>query len=117
MEEVLRFDSSVIHWRRRTTTDAVVDGSIPRDADVLVRIGAANGRQSSPSPTDSTSGANASEHLSFGNGPHLSRGATRAPGRSAVLEELSAALPSLRLESGQEYHRADHRVRGQRLYE
>ena len=25
VEEVLRFDSSVIHWRRRTTTDAVVE--------------------------------------------------------------------------------------------
>lgn len=43
VEEVLRFDSSVIHWRRRTTTNVERSGvTVPADADVLVAIGAAN---------------------------------------------------------------------------
>ena len=107
VEEVLRFDSSVIHWRRRTTTDAVVDGvEVPRDANVLVCIGAANRDPAVFAEPDrfDIRRANASEHLSFGNGPHFCLGAplARLEGR-VVLEELSAALPSLRLESGQEY--------------
>ncbi len=107
VEEVLRFDSSVIHWRRRTTTGAVVDGvEIPMDANVLVCIGAANRDPAVFAEPDrfDIRRANASEHLSFGNGPHFCLGAplARLEGR-VVLEELSAALPSLRLESGQEY--------------
>jgi hypothetical protein len=43
VEEVLRFDSSVIHWRRRTIVPVELSGvQIPARADVLVSIGAAN---------------------------------------------------------------------------
>ena len=115
VEEVLRFDSSVIHWRRRTTTDAVVGGvEIPRDANVLVCIGAANRDPAVFAEPDrfDIRRANADEHLSFGNGPHFCLGAPLARLEArVVLEELSAALPSLRLESGQDVRvRADHRV-------
>ena len=44
VEEVLRYDSSVVHWRRRTTTGrSTLSGvELPAGADVLVCIGAAN---------------------------------------------------------------------------
>ena len=122
VEEVLRFDSSVIHWRRRTMTDAVVDGvEIPRDANVLVCIGAANRDPEVFAEPDRFDIRRETERApAFGNGPHFCLGAplARLEGR-VVLEELWATLPSLRLESGQEY---EIRCRssgseGQRLYE
>ena len=43
VEEVLRYDSSVIHWRRRAVQDVELSGTtIPAGADVIVAIGAAN---------------------------------------------------------------------------
>ena len=43
VEETLRFDSSVIHWRRRTTKAVELSGiEVPAEANVLVSIGAAN---------------------------------------------------------------------------
>jgi len=52
VEEVLRFDSSVIAWRRRTTQATVIGGvSVPESADLLLMLG-----RSSPTLTGSTSG-------------------------------------------------------------
>src|SRR5262249_22943007 len=43
VEEVLRLDSSVIAWRRRTTQAVVIGGvSVPADAGLLLMLGAAN---------------------------------------------------------------------------
>ena len=104
VEEVLRFDSSVIHWRRRTVTPVELSGvSIPAGADVLVSIGAANRDPDMfPQPDQfDIHRANAHEHLSFGSGPHLCLGASLARLEArVVLEELSAALPGLRLSDG-----------------
>jgi len=101
VEEVLRYDSSVIHWRRRTMVDAAIgDFTIPADSNVLVCIGAANRDPdvfTEPHQFDIRR-ANANEHLSFGSGPHLCLGAPLARLEArVVLEELSSALPSLRL--------------------
>jgi len=69
VEEILRFDSSVVHWRRKTTQPVVVSGvEIPADANVLVGIGAANHDPSQfPDPdVFDIRRENANEHLSFG---------------------------------------------------
>ena len=105
VEEVLRFDSSVVHWRRRTTATATLSGvELPAGADVLVCIGAAN---RDPDVFDrphefDLHRTNAHDHLSFGAGPHLCLGAPLARLEArVVLEELTAALPSLRLDDDQ----------------
>jgi cytochrome P450 len=107
VEEVLRYDSSVVHWRRRTTTAVTLSGvELPEGADVLVCIGAANRDPTvfdRPDEFDLRR-PNASQHLSFGSGPHLCLGAPLARLEARiVLEELAAALPGLRLTPGQTY--------------
>ena len=107
VEEVLRFDSSVIHWRRRTTRPVALSGvELPADADVLVAIGAANRDPEVFADPDrfDIRRREASEHLSFGHGPHYCLGAPLARLEArVVLEELTAALPSLRLVPDQAY--------------
>jgi cytochrome P450 len=107
VEEVLRFDSSVIHWRRRTTMPvSLSDVDLPAGADVLVCIGAANRDPDVFARPDvfDMHRANAHEHLSFGSGPHLCLGAPLARLEARlVLEELAAALPTIRLREGQTY--------------
>ncbi|MBV9919756.1 MAG: cytochrome P450, partial [Pseudonocardia sp.] len=107
IEEVLRFDSSVIHWRRRTTRPVALSGvDLPADADVLVSIGAANRDPAVFADPDrfDIRRREANEHLSFGYGPHYCLGAPLARLEArVVLEELTAALPSLRLARGQTF--------------
>jgi cytochrome P450 len=107
VEEVLRYDSSVIHWRRRTKHPVTLSGvDLPADANVLVCIGAAN-RDPAVFPDPDRfdiARPNAHDHLSFGHGPHFCLGAPLARLEArVVLEELTAALPSLRLEPDQTY--------------
>jgi cytochrome P450 len=107
VEEILRFDSSVIHWRRRTTVPVTLSGvDIPAGADLLVSIGAANRDPETFTDPDrfDIRRANAREHLSFGGGAHLCLGAPLARLEArVVLEELAAALPDLRLRPDQTY--------------
>jgi cytochrome P450 len=107
VEEVLRFDSSVIHWRRRTKSSAVLSGvELPAGADVLACIGAANRDPDVFEHPDvfDLRRPNAREHLSFGSGPHLCLGAALARLEArVVLEELAAALPGLRLRPEQTF--------------
>jgi cytochrome P450 len=101
IEEVLRLDSSVITWRRKTTQAVDIGGvTVPADANVLLLLGAANRDPAvfgNPDHLD-IHRANAKEHLSFGHGAHFCLGAplVRLEAR-VVLEELSARLPQLRL--------------------
>jgi len=104
IEEILRLDTSVIAWRRRTTQQVDIGGvAIPQEAKLLLLLGAANRDPSvfpDPDRLDIRR-ANAREHLSFGAGPHLCLGAplARLQGK-VVLEEVSARLPDLRLVPG-----------------
>jgi cytochrome P450 len=101
VEEVLRFDSSVIHWRRKTTSAVTLSGvDVPAEANLLVCIGAANRDPAvfrDPDAFDIRR-PNARDHLSFGGGAHLCLGAPLARLEArVVLEELTAAWPGLRL--------------------
>jgi cytochrome P450 len=104
IEEVLRLDTSVIAWRRRTTQEVDIGGvQIPSAAKLLLLLGAAN-RDPSVFPDPDRLDIrrpNSREHLSFGIGPHLCLGAplARLQGK-VVLEEVSARLPDLRLVPG-----------------
>jgi cytochrome P450 len=105
IEEVLRFDSSVIAWRRKTTEAVEIGGvPIPADANLLLLLGSANRDPAvfeDPEHFD-IHRQNAKEHLSFGHGAHFCLGAPLARLEArVVLEELSARLPSLRLIPGQ----------------
>ena len=92
VEEVLRFDSSVIAWRRRMTQDVAIGGvQIPSGARLLLLLGVAN-RDPSVFPDPDRLDIrrpNAREHLSFGVGTHLCLGAplARLQGK-VVLEEV-----------------------------
>ena len=101
VEEVLRYDSSVIHWRRHTTTEVELSGvTVPAGADLLLAIGAAN---RDPAVFDDPDvfdlrRRNARDHLSFGFGPHVCLGAPLARLEARVVfEELTSRQPGLRL--------------------
>jgi cytochrome P450 len=105
IEEVLRFDSSVIAWRRQTTEAVAIGGvPVPAHANLLLLLGSANRDPAvfaDPERFD-IHRPNAKEHLSFGSGVHFCLGAPLARLETrVVLEELSARLPSLRLVPGQ----------------
>ena len=105
VEEVLRFDGSLIGWRRRTTEPVDIGGvSVPEGANLLLMFGGAN-RDPAKFPDPDTFDirrANAHQQLSFGHGPHFCLGAPLARLEArVVLEEVSARLPSLRLVAGQ----------------
>jgi cytochrome P450 len=104
VEEVLRLDSSVIAWRRRTMQAVEIGGvPVPAGACLLLMLGSANRDPAVFSDPDRLDirRANANEHLSFGIGPHFCLGAplARLQGR-VVLEVVSSRLPSLRLADG-----------------
>jgi cytochrome P450 len=104
IEEVLRLESSVISWRRRTTQAVEIGGvPIPAGANLLLWIGSANRDPAVFEEPDhfDIRRPNAKEHLSFGSGPHFCLGAPLARLEArVVLEELSARLPGLRLVPG-----------------
>jgi cytochrome P450 len=105
VEEVLRFDSPVIAWRRKTTQAVEIGGvPVPAGANLLLLLGSANRDPAvfeDPEHFD-IHRPNAREHLSLGQGAHYCLGAPLARLEArVVLEELSARLPSLRLVPGQ----------------
>lgn len=105
VEEVLRIDSPLIAWRRRTTQPVDIGGAaVPEGANLLLMLGAAN-RDPAKFPDPDAFDIrrpNAHQHLSFGHGAHVCLGAPLARLEARiVLEEVSARVPSLRLVAGQ----------------
>jgi cytochrome P450 len=104
IEEVLRFDSSVITWRHKTKVPVMFgDVAVPADAKLLLLLGAANRDPAVFADPDrfDIRRANAREHLSFGAGEHVCLGAPLARLEArVVLEEVSQRLPTLRLADG-----------------
>ncbi len=106
IEEVLRFNSSQISWRRVTTCDTVVDGlEVPAGTGIFLNFASAN-RQGDiwdDPDTFDIHRANANHHISFGKGVHYCLGAKFAKYETALMTEILAErLPSLRLVEGQE---------------
>ena len=103
IEEVLRYDSSVITWRHKTREAVEIGGvPVPADAKLLLLIGAANRDPATfPDPERfDIRRANAREHLAFGCGIHTCLGAPLARFEARlVLEEVSRRLPSLQLDA------------------
>jgi cytochrome P450 len=101
IEEVLRFDPSVVMWRRKTKAPVRIRGvDVPADANLLLLIGSANRDAevfADPEGFDIRR-ANAREHLSFGLGNHLCLGAPLARLEARVVfEELTRRRPGLQL--------------------
>lgn len=107
VEEILRYSSSVIAWRREVVSDAVIGGvTIPAGSKILAVTGSANHDESVfPSPeTFDITRHNARKHFAFGNGRHLCLGAPLARVEMQIfLEELSRRLPHMRLVDGQTF--------------
>jgi cytochrome P450 len=105
VEEVLRFDSSQISWRRITTCDTTLGGfDIPAGTRVLLNFASANRQPDVFADPDTFDihRPNASRHISFGKGIHYCLGANLAKLEAQlVLAALTERIPSLRLVDGQ----------------
>ena len=104
IEEVLRYDTSVITWRRVTTRPTVIGQvEIPAGAKVLLLLGSAGrdpGRFGEPETFD-IHRRDARAHLAFGKGIHYCFGAPLARMEARiVLELLTSRAPRLRLSAG-----------------
>ena len=101
IEEVLRFNSSQISWRRLTTVDTQVGGyDVPAGTRILLNFASAN-RQADlfENPDDfDIHRANAAQHISFGKGVHYCLGAKFAKLEAQLVTEMLAEqVPTLRL--------------------
>jgi cytochrome P450 len=109
VEEVLRFESSQVSWRRITTRDTDLGGvHLPKGTQILLNFAAANHQPDLfPEPeTFDIHRANAARHISFGKGIHYCLGANLAKLElRIVLEALSQRVPSLRLSTDQAIRR------------
>ena len=107
VEEMIRYESSVISWRRVTNKPVKIAGvEIPKDAQLLVMLAAANRDEAHFEDGEhfDIRRANAQQHMSFGHGIHYCLGAPLARLELHILlEELSRCLPTLRLVEGQSY--------------
>ena len=101
VEELIRFDCSVIAWRRRTKVPVVLSGvEIPAGAQVLTLLGSANRDEAVFADGEhlDLERPNARNHVAFGFGSHYCLGAPLARLELKVfLEVLTARLPGLRL--------------------
>jgi hypothetical protein len=105
VEEVLRFDTSVVAWRRMTTRPTTIGGvDVPTSARLMLLLASANrdpDRFPDPDAFDVTR-ADAGHHLSFGRGIHFCLGAPLARMQlRTVLELLTARAPDLELAADQ----------------
>jgi cytochrome P450 len=105
VEELLRFASSVITWRRKAVKDVEIAGAaIPAGSNLLLALCSGNRDDAHfPEPTRfDIERDNAKSHLSFGFGIHYCLGAPLARLElKVILEELTQRLPSLRLVADQ----------------
>ena len=107
IEEILRYDTSVITWRRRTARAVEIGGvKIPENANLLLAIGSANHDEAEfpRSGEFDIHRGNAKEHLAFGFGIHYCFGAPLARLElKIILEELTRRIPEMRLVPNQAF--------------
>lgn len=101
IEETLRYDSSVVAWRRITTQPTSLGGTeLPKGARLMLSIAAANrdpAKFSDPEKFDPAR-AHPEDHLSFGKGIHFCLGAHLARIEiEIVLNEMLARFATLDL--------------------
>ena len=106
VEEVMRFESSQVSWRRITTRDTVVgDLEVPAGTTVFLNFASAN-RQAdiwNDPDTFDIHRPNANHHISFGKGIHFCLGARYAKFEAQVVTEiLTERIPALRLVDDQD---------------
>ena len=107
IEEVLRFNSSQISWRRVTTRDTTLGGlDVPAGTAIFLNVESAN-RQADlwdDPDTFDIHRPDANRHISFGKGVHYCLGAKMAKVEAQIVTEILAErLPSLRLVPDQEF--------------
>jgi cytochrome P450 len=105
VDEVLRYDTSVPVWRRRTTRPVTLGGvDIPEGATLFLWL-AASGRDASVFPDPGRFDPrrpNAKRNLAFGKGIHFCIGSVLGKLEAQIaLEELTRRYPRLRLVEGQ----------------
>ncbi len=106
VEEVLRYESSQVSWRRITTCDTTVGGvEVPAGTTILLNFASANrdpGVWADAERFD-IGRPDAHHHISFGKGVHYCLGAGLAKLETRIVTEILAErLPTLRLVDGQE---------------
>jgi cytochrome P450 len=109
LEEVIRWNSPQVGWRRVTIRDTTLAGiDIPAGTQIYLNLGAANhdpDEFADPERYD-LDRSNARNNISFGKGNHFCLGAKFARFEArVVLEELTQRVPSLRLVAEQEVTR------------
>lgn len=107
IEECLRYEGSVVAWRRQATADTNISGvDIPKGARLLIVLASANHDErhfENPDEIDLYRD-NSTEHLTFGYGSHQCMGKNIARMELRIfLEEFIKRLPHLRLKADQEY--------------
>lgn len=107
VEEVLRFNSSQISWRRLTTKDTTVGGyDVPAGTAVFMNFASANRQDDiwdNPNEFDIHRN-NANRHISFGKGVHFCLGAKFAKVEAQIVTEcLAERVPSLHLVEDQAF--------------
>jgi cytochrome P450 len=107
IEEVLRYESSQISWRRITTQPVTLAGyDLPVGTKIFMNFAAANrepGVFDQPDTFDIRRN-NANRHISFGKGIHYCLGAMLAKVEARiVIAALAERIPTLRLTDSQQY--------------
>ncbi|MEM9204564.1 MAG: cytochrome P450 [Actinomycetota bacterium] len=101
IDEVLRFNSSQISWRRVTTADTTVDGyDVPAGTGIFLNFASAHRQADIWDDPDSFDirRPNANRHIAFGKGVHYCLGAKFAKYETQLMTEaLAERLPTLQL--------------------
>ncbi len=107
IEEVLRFNSSQISWRRLTTRPTTVGGyDVPTGTAIFMNFASANRQDDLFDDPDTFDihRSDANHHISFGKGVHYCLGARLAKFETQIVTEILAErLPSLRLVDDQQF--------------